>query len=422
MVAEPFSFSEPVQRAMAQRDPVATGMELLAMDKGFRALWVDDLKRPYGILTPGGVTDATSDPRILQEWDYLVPGSSLAIVLPGRFACIDRDDVNVAVDGIPGGTWGEATHRGEHRLVMLPTPLAAKCKLPGGAGDFLAGSSSYVVFAPSRDRWPFHMAAPVLPLDPESPLWRAVSGTVNQRRQRLAKDCTPVHEPATAQNTDIQSLLKQLTSGRYQETVNLIIQGRWSERYPSRSEADFALAFMASHFTHDRDLVEALLRMYSDKARDRRKPGAYIAHTTAKAFDSREHAKRKRVEGLRSTLCFEDGTPRGVYGVTPRSALPPLRKAILLFAESPAVGEYSRGEGWRRLPVEDFAAVFDKHRQTVWRHVRALADAGEIECECVLMKSDKGPRTDTLIRPKRSHDRPGNGIRSLPQQEMIRQR
>jgi hypothetical protein len=166
----PFRFPEAVQAGMANRDPVATGAALLAMDAGFRAMWVKEDNCPYPMLTAPGAHDATDDQRVLREWAFLVPDSPLAIVQPAWLATIDNDDPSVLVDGVPAGTWNERTARGLHHLVTLPEPLPGKRRLAGRAGDLLTGPASYVVISPSAGRVPIDVGAPILPLDPLSQL------------------------------------------------------------------------------------------------------------------------------------------------------------------------------------------------------------------------------------------------------------
>lgn len=262
MTESPFTFSQSVRRGMAQRDPVATGVELLAMSAGFTAMWVNDDKKPYGSLTPEGVKDATRDPRVLREWSLLVPDSGLAVILPSDIACVDQDDLNKPVDGLPSGTWAEATRRGEHHLVTLPEPVVSRCQLPGGAGDFLAGPRSYVVLAPSRDRWPIDVDAPIKALDLSSTLWRAITEKLHRRAVWRAKARTTTHTSTDAEDRAVIALVKKLTKGQYGETVHLILEGRWQERYSSRSEADFALAFMATHFSRDENTIAAMVAKF----------------------------------------------------------------------------------------------------------------------------------------------------------------
>jgi hypothetical protein len=99
----------------------------------------------------------------------------LAVVQPPWLATIDIDDRSVRVEGVPAGTWSEHTTRGTHHLVTLPAPLPARRRLPGGAGDVLVGPSSYVVISPSAGRVPIDVGAPVLPIDPMSPLWQGIA-------------------------------------------------------------------------------------------------------------------------------------------------------------------------------------------------------------------------------------------------------
>jgi hypothetical protein len=400
MAAEPFVFSDSVKRAMAQRDAVATGMALLGMGTGFRALWVNEHKEPFPFLTPHAANDATENPQVLQEWALYMANANLAVVLPPGFACIDRDDLSIALEGIPSGTWGEQTRRGEHYLVTTPEVVPTKCALPGGAGEFLAGNHNYVVIAPSHDRRPFNPHAPILPLDPDSPIWRAVAEkTLYRSRYRSARittrAITAVPDPA------IDRLVASLLNGKFAPTVTLIVEGRWAERYQSRSHADFGLAFMATYFTDDPALIAALLAKYSRKVSDAKDPLDYLARTTRNALAERAGKTANRIEVLRHLVCRGAGTYPligSVRDVTPPRDLPELSDALIHFAAVSATDEYTRENRWRRVPVEDFAALYGRPRQAVWRYLSRLEKNGHIERDHYNGVSDKGHRRDSLIR------------------------
>jgi hypothetical protein len=394
IAAQPFCFPEPVQAAMAKRDPVATGAELLAMEAGFRALLVGEDKRPYGTLTPGGVHDATDDPFVLQQWANLFPDSSLAIVQPPWMATIDIDDPSVRVDGVPAGTWTERTTRGTHHLVGLPAPLLARRRLPEGGGDVLVGPSTYVVFSPSAGRVPIDVAAPVLPLDPLSSLWREIAPTefsTNSLDTVQFSTITPEVERTA------RAVLNRLNAGTFGDTVAAILDGHRPERYPSRSEADLGLALLATHITRTLEVIVAVLMIAALK-RDHTDFAYYCTLTATKALKTRSDLDRERHERLRSILMGAGYSRGSVYDVTSKGEMGDLASGIMRFASISVEDEFSRFGGWRRLPVEDMAVVYGCHRQTVWRQVRELSRAGTIDYDYITVKADTGPRKDSLVR------------------------
>lgn len=407
MAAESFVFSASVKRAMAQRDAVATGTALLDMGAGFRALWVDEHKKPYAFLTPHAAHDATNDPRILQEWSWYMPDANLAIVWPPGLGCIDCDDTYVVLDGIPSGTWGEQTRRGEHHLVTVPTSVTRKRRLPHGAGDFLAGPGAYTVLAPSSDRWPFDLDAPILPLHPYSSLGRAVLTTDRQNTQVAS----PLLSHTVVPEQAVAALHTQLRHGSYGDTVTLILDGRWAERYPSRSEADCSLAFLATHYTDNPDLIAALLTKVSHKAREHRDARGYISLTVGKALAHRERSNAERRDHLRELLGCPDPSRRDVYVGTPPQTCPEtcpnLRDALLTFAAASVPDAYTDEDGWRRVPVDDVAALYGVHRKTVWRHLCRLEEQGRIARAVPIRRSDKGARKDSLLRLVEEPQKPG---------------
>jgi hypothetical protein len=179
--------------------------------------------------------------------------------------------------------------------------------------------------------------------------------------------------------------------------VDAILDGRWQERYPSRSEADFALAYLTTHFTRAPNAISAILVMHSLK-RDHPNFAHYCAITTANELASREADDRRRQERLRSLLVIPEDTAGSVYDVTSLRQLPDMYTGIRRFASITVIDEFARGGGWRRLPVLDMAALYRVHRQTVWRQVQALVAGGTIEYDVTSHRADAGPRRGSLIR------------------------
>jgi hypothetical protein len=88
-----FAWSDAVKRAIVNGDVTGTGVEVLRMGAGFRAMPVDEGKNPFGWLTPHGVTDATDDPIVIEQWMAVAGDAGIAIGLAAslRFWTMTRE-------------------------------------------------------------------------------------------------------------------------------------------------------------------------------------------------------------------------------------------------------------------------------------------------------------------------------------------
>ncbi len=92
----------------------------------------------------------------------------------------------------------------------------------------------------------------------------------------------------------------------YRETVELIVNGNWKQRYLTRSEADIALVHLATHFLrfHDRrrEVLYALLECHSEKAASHSHPALYLRITVDKALTYRADTDQAHVDSLGAVI------------------------------------------------------------------------------------------------------------------------
>ena len=223
--------------------------------------------------------------------------------------------------------------------------------------------------------------------------------------------------PATSEGTILttfeddqmaREILGFLRKSQYQKLVDDILAGDYvAAGYRSRSEADAALAFMATHHLRHEERVEsvlfALLEQNSRKAKSHRNSKRYIETTVRKAITYRERKEKDRLAILKGLLseCLR-ATPYG--GVTDPKDIPVRGKkaalvdAVVAFAAYDGNDGFRRGDGWRRLPVNDIARLFEAHPETV-RQARVEAERRElIENDVVCYRHDGKCRRDSLVR------------------------
>lgn len=179
----------------------------------------------------------------------------------------------------------------------------------------------------------------------------------------------------------------------------------------SESARDFTLAFLLSHgLRHEprahNVLTAALLATKLPQARNRQHPKpdprAYASRTAYRALTVRADRDADRVAAL------------GAYGVpsVPKGLRPlpdgtlelgggELAAWIVGFAAAGG-DDFDRLEGWRRLPVDDLAALFSVTRKTVWRALRQAEDRGWIDRASRRYRHDGRPRCDSLVRLRRA--------------------
>lgn len=201
-----------------------------------------------------------------------------------------------------------------------------------------------------------------------------------------------------------------LNSTDYAETVSMIVKGGWEERYPTRSEADAALAYMASHFARSyerpREALYVLLRRHSLKANSHANSDHYVLITVDKALSGRHSKDTDHVEVLSDIIeCSLNAvpltTPTTVYDPTlwvrKRGNQDALMRDVLAFAGSPARGAYSEINGWRRLPVNHMSALNGVSGEGVRRAQIGLANMGLIERVPRAKRHDGAPRMDARV-------------------------
>lgn len=286
-------WSEPVQRAITNNDVTATGVELLNMGIGIRLLPVEpDDKKPIVSIVPHGVADATDDVRTWQQWLALAPDAGLGIVPGPEFAVLDDDrgDLDPVTFGV-AGTYCERSRRGKHYWMRVPHGRRlGRAKIP--AGDVLSGDRCYVVSAPTVPYCPVDLAAPILTLPADSPLWEV---TLPGKTAGTAWSCS-----ITARDyADAESVLQRLRSGRFAKAIDGLFTGEWRDSHPewSESERDASLVFSGTHFLRDhpraREVLFALLWATGwpqDPARRHPKhnPAQYVAITVNNALEERQ--------------------------------------------------------------------------------------------------------------------------------------
>lgn len=360
-VAPPFVWSDGMKRAIAQHNTPAAGMEVLAMDAGFRALPVDpETKAPFAWLTPHGVLDATDDPVIFQQWMAVSGDAGLGIVPGPGFAILDDDrgDLDPSTYGI-AGTYSETTRRGFHHWTLVPAGRQArKRKIDGG--DLLTGARCYVVSSPTTPYRPTDLEAAVLSLPHDSILLdrdgAKVSNAVPSIATPTAADrlraqkvvAALLHAPDPKMRADVERLLNGDTTG-----------------HTSPSEADYNLALMASFHTTDPRVVLAVLQ-----GSDLRRPKwtsnkAYLPRTIGAAL-----ARRAVLRDGSNALSVS-------YVATPFTG--DRKGAILGCLASPDAVPDS--EGFSRVPVLDIAAACGVARCTIFRDLCTLERDGVIESE-----------------------------------------
>lgn len=408
-----FRWSEDVVMMMTRGDVTATGMAILHMDAGFRALPVDPgTKRPFPWLTPHGVRDATDDVTTLKQW-FAVAGAhdghaGLGIVPGAGFAIVDDDtgELDIRALGLQG-TFSERTRRGCHHWARLPNQRRLrKSRLRDGVGDLITGDRAYVVVSPTPSYFPIDPKAPIFTLPGDSPLWESSA----PRNTLATSSSTTTPGDRNHAHALVSRMLEHST---YRETVAMILQDRWATTYHSRSEADAALVFLASHFLRDQErageILTAILQRHSLKAKSHANPDHYIAMTVAKTRAHRTQTDAQRIATFTTRYVTpslsmpspEPFTPKNVNDAKfvkrgERSNV--LNAVILGFAAWDEEDEFTRDDNWRRIPVQDVADIFGVSRETVRLRLVALEKRGEIERRAPSPFHDGRIRRDSLVR------------------------
>lgn len=402
MVAQDIYFPESLRMAIANRDVAGTGTEMLRMNVGFRALPVDPAtKAPFTWVTPRGVRDSTTDPMTLRQWFAVAQPAGLAIVPGPGFVVIDDDtgDLDIGTLGL-AGTFAETTRRGTHSWAMVPAERRLrKTKLPGG--DLITGEGSYVVMSPTPPYWPVDLEAPILALPADSPLWELAA-------PREAPGTVWPSTITVQDRADASATLRHLQKGKFAMGIDALFSDEWRQMHSdwSQSERDASLVFNATHFvrSHPRASEVLFSLLWStgwpqDPTRDhpKRNPEQYAAITVANALAKRQRRNEERRDNLAQKFT-DDSYPRRVIGANSLLAPGSIDSGILAFAARETVDEFSRPDGWRRLPVDDVAAIYGVSRECIRKHLVALTERGCIERRSEKHPHEGGRRTDSLVR------------------------
>jgi len=377
-----------------------------------------------------GVRSATADTEAVRDAFVYEPSANVGIAPDSSFVVLDVDPRHVgtleAVQalGLPIDGYRERSGAGGwHLPVMMPRGVPATRSVTVAAGVEVKAHGSYVVSPHSRlddggwyrvesgrDVW----AWPEIPAT-----WGYLSRLTESRTATTSAGVT-----VTAQDRkDASWVVKALQRGKYAKTVALILEGRWSERYPSRSEADAGLALMASHFLRDHqrraEIIAALIDRYSAKAPSHSKPAQYVSSVTTAGSSERDRRDIARLARVRllafggdaqrrppqysrlaksDHLPFPGPDPRTVSDATSNVG-GDVSEAVMAFVTGIGAGDEWAGEaGWARLPVQDLAEVLGCSRETIRRHIVRLVSEGRIETQVHKRLHDGRHRADRWAR------------------------
>lgn len=214
-------------------------------------------------------------------------------------------------------------------------------------------------------------------------------------------------------------IVDRLVEGIYQERVSLILSGEWKQAgYRSRSEADAGLCYMASHHLRGcprrAEILTALIEKHSQKVQDHPSPRHYIDNTVDFALKQRQCTDEQHVSELRAIITHShQHAPTRSESIAQASQEEDLYDAnfsqwyakrqkkviaLLSFAGTEVIDQYSETNGWRRLPVNHFGAMFDVGREAVRQIQIAAQDAGWIERASKRRNHEGRIRRDAWVR------------------------
>ncbi len=369
-----------------------------------------------------GARSASSDYEQIRDHWYKYSDDNVGIAPDGTFVLIDVDPRNggslerVEAIGLPVDGYRERTVSGGWRIPLsVPPGTNATHSFEPVPGVELKARGTYALAPhsriegqwyrpePGRDIWRF-AAIP--------PQWQYLARLTADTLTTYSIDMLPEDRRAAA---EVMHRLQRHST--YRSTVNAIMGGAWKERYQTRSEADIALAFHASHFLREhwrrREVLFALLEHHSLKAGSHANPGHYLSITVDKAIahrdriDADQHADvyhRFVAPFLPPSVhpaSLPAPPPTAVYDAKflgNRTRGPVLERVILEFAASPEQDRFSMDDRWRRLPVQIVADLFGVDRETIRLVQKSANTRGLIERAPRAKRHDGGPRMDAIIR------------------------
>lgn len=266
---------------------------------GFRVVpCMENAKVPHTVVRfRHGAKSATTDyERVRDHW-YEHPFDNVGVAPDGTFVLIDIDPRNggslerVEAIGLPVDGYRERTVSNGWRIpLIMPQEMIARQSFEPVPGVEIKALGSYALAPHSkieeywyrpelgRDVWQFG-AIP--------PQWQHLTRLTTGTLPTYSIDILPEDRRAAA---EVMHRLQRHST--YRNTVNAIMDGAWKARYQTRSEADIALAFLASHFLRShlrrREVLFALLEHHSLKAGSHANPGHYLIITIDKAIVHRD--------------------------------------------------------------------------------------------------------------------------------------
>jgi hypothetical protein len=372
---------------------MAAGMELLRMNAGFKLVptelifengsWkkrpVRFLAPPKRSLTPGDPRFAvTDDPLVWQQWVAVCSDALMGIMPGNRFVVFDDDRGTFdAKAARVAGTYADRSPRpGTHYWARLPEGRTARyAKLPDASGDIITGAH-YVVSAPSAGYSAIDVDAPVLVLPDDSPMWgqlRPPGGIpivdlpaiTRQHQERGRRVINELLRAPDAIARDARGLLAGDTL-----------------RKPSRSEADYSLAILASYWTQDPAVIAVVL-WQSKLARKKWHRPDYLSRVIGAALERRATLQ---AQALEHPCKLSDTLPATAWDL-------PIKDVLLLY-----LGHVQEEDDFVRLPVSGFARAYGCSEKTVQRAVKRAVACGEVETRVETVHRNGRPMRTRWVR------------------------
>lgn len=410
---------DPLVRAVINVDPVGVAVEWARMGVPVLPCYTVESdgscscgnlscaspgKHPIPKFVPHGVRDSTTDVQTLRQFFALYPDANIGLAMGYGLVALDLDPRHGADLAEGYGADPTLTERtgsgGHHRIFVSDSASPRSRQLARGAE--LKSSGSYIVSAPSR-----HASGRLY-------MWEDMSARIavmpQSWRTPLAPERARIHLhrgtiPPTIK-TRAEAVIRNLLRGPYAPTVQLLLDGEWEslKRYASHSEADGGLIVMATHFTNDPAVLDAVLRrsgLYRPKWDDvhTAKGATYGELLIGNALAWRHSQSGNRLHALAERLGFasHDGAVVGAdclsspetsatraispqVRVTYRTPLTrhQLQHACLEFIRT-APTRVVMTDNFVRLPVADMARVCGVAEKTVQRAINAAAKDQLIE-------------------------------------------
>jgi hypothetical protein len=362
-----------------------------------------------------GGKSATVEHKVVRDHWLEHPDDNVGWVSDGHIVFADIDPrhggsldalagLRLPIDGYRERTAGG----GWHLPLIMPSGVIAIRSVTIAPGVEIKARGSYIVSAHSQidRRW--------YRPEPGRDIWQF--GAIPERWEHLDRLIGNTLAPSTftilPEDYDEASRVfdRLRKSSDYAKTISMILDGGWETRYPTRSETDAALVYMASHFVRTyerpREALFALLQRHSLKAASHANPDQYLLITVDNALQYRQSKDAQHVETLAhiincSLSSKSTTTPITVTDPTlwvRRESRRILMRDVLAFAGAPVPDVYTERNAWRRLPVNHMSVLHETSGESVRRAQIDLKTAGLIKRAPRPKGHDGGPRMDARIR------------------------